>query len=440
VLVTFQPRRHNRSVDGRRPPPEESIREALQSLRGHLAEALGAAGVDPTRPRLAARSLGLDKTLMWRLSRILAETDLLRFVRHVPQRAAFAGLRRALARAGVPPATLERLAASQAGFEGLVRQHAGDRATFELLVGGFTRAEHRVQQLEQARRLAFRGNSGVWGVQARLQLSVGALLPNAADPKRVDVVRVFGFVDLQRLRSDVRWTLAHRRAFDGAGTSLRADSCEPLDADSGHALIRAFSTQPFPPLLVEERDGEQHHVLEVGPVGRTGQLTALFGYRVRALGSSFASATGRSCDVVTTLLTPVEHLQIDLLVHEDLEWALEPQVAILGGLDGGPGLAAPGHEAADAPVPGDIVDLGAGLSGCASAHMPGYRSLLEWMFGRLGEDPAEFRAFRIELDYPPIPARAVLSSELLPAEGVARNAHNGKRHVRRKVKQSCSPR
>lgn len=389
------------TVNGRRPAPEESIRVALQSLRGRLAEALDAAGVDPSRPRLAARSLGLDKTLMWRLSRILGDTDLLRLVRHVPRQAAFAGLSRALARAGVPRATVERLNASQAEFEGLVRQHAGDRATFELLVGGFTRAEHRGQQLEQARRLAFRGNSAVWGAQARLQVSVGVLLPSSADPTRVDVAHVFGFVDLRRLRSDVRWTLARSRTFD---------VCEPLDPDSGRdrgALLRAFSTQPFPPLLVEQRDGERCHVLEVGPVGRTGELTALFGYRYQALG---ADDSNRSCEVVTELRTPVEHLQIDLLIHEDLEWALDPQVAVLGGLDGGSALPGPEGEVADVPVPGDLTDLGSGLSGCESGRMPAYRTLLEWAFGRLGADPAAFRAFRFELAYPPIPARAVLAT------------------------------
>ena len=400
--MTFSPGQLDPTVNGRRSAPEESIRVALQSLRGRLAEALDAAGVDPSRPRLAARSLGLDKTLMWRLSRILGDTDLLRLVRHVPRQAAFAGLSRALARAGVPRATVERLNASQAEFEGLVRQHAGDRATFELLVGGFTRAEHRWQQLEQARRLAFRGNSAVWGAQARLQVSTCVLLPNAADPTRVDLAHVFGFVDLRRLRSDVRWTLARNRA---------ADACEPLDPGSGPdrgALLRAFSTQPFPPLLVELRDGEQRHVLEVGPVGRTGELTALFGFRFRALCSCDADDSNRSCEVVTELRTPVEHLQIDLLVHEDLEWALDPQVAVLGGLDGGPALPGPEGEGADAPVPGDLIDLGSGLSGCASARMPAYRPLLDWAFDRLGADPEAFRAFRFELAYPPIPARAVL--------------------------------
>ena len=62
------------------------------------------------------------------------------------------------------------------------------------------------------------------------------------------------------------------------------------------------------------------------------------------------------------------------------------------------------------PVPGDLADLGSGLSGCASARMPAYRPLLEWAIGRLGADPASFRAFRFELAYPPIPARAVLAT------------------------------
>jgi hypothetical protein len=86
-------------------------------------------------------------------------------------------------------------------------------------------------------------------------------------------------------------------------------------------------------------------------------------------------------------------------------------------------------------VPGAIVDLGSGLSGCATPRMPAYGSVLEWAFGRLDADPAAFRAFRFELSYPPIPARAVFSSELPPAEGTARHVHDGTRRVSRTVTQ-----
>ena len=64
------------------------------------------------------------------------------------------------------------------------------------------------------------------------------------------------------------------------------------------------------------------------------------------------------------------------------------------------------------------------LAMLAGRRLEWRRTPLDWpVLLALGADPAAFRAFRFELAYPPIPARAVLSSELLPADGNGRGAH-----------------
>jgi hypothetical protein len=163
-------------------------------------------------------------------------------------------------------------------------------------------------------------------------------------------------------------------------------------------------------------------VLPAGADGRPGEITALFGYWYRAVGSWYATETDQFCQVLTNLLTPAEQLQFDLLVHEDLEWALDPRIAILGTLDGRPARLAAPRDGFSPPFTETIVDLGRGLAGTATPHMPGYGALLEWVFGRVGADPAAFRAFRFEMAYPPIPAQAILYSELPPADADGRHA------------------
>lgn len=398
-------------------PFEEECRQALHGIRGALIESFAEAGVDASRPRHAARTLKLDKSLVWRVSKIVGQPDVFQEVGNLPHRAGVGILGRAFRDAGVSAETVQRLHAAHDAFEEIVERHAGDRATFELVVRGLGGRASQGASLEQDRKLAFRGNSGQWSAQARVQLCTAIMAPNADDPSMVDVVHLSGLVDLRRLRTDVRWTLSRRKTFDDASRDVRGTQGEPLDPRSSSdvfSLVRDFSSDPFPELIIEDLGNEVQCSLPEGRVGRTGELTAIFGYYYRALGSQHASETDRYSQMVTKLLTPAEHLHFDMLVHQDLGWAMNPRAALHGSLDGRGYHMGCGHEGFPLPFRETVVELGSGLAGTATPRMPWYGSLLEWAFQRAGWDPARFRAFRFELAYPPVPADVILYSELLP--------------------------
>jgi hypothetical protein len=395
----------------------DECRQTLQDIRLGLIEALAEARVDPAHPREAARQLGLDKSLMWRMSKIVSQPDVFQAVGNMPHRAGMGILCKAFRGAGVARETLERLEEAHTNLEALVSHHAGDRATFELVVRGLEGVDARGPALERDRKLAFRGNSALWSAQARAQLSTTVMAPNADDPSMVDVIHIFGLVDLRRFRSDVRWTLSRRQLFDDASQNVRAPSGEPLDPTSAtqeFALIREFSSEDMPELIVEHVENELRASLPGGQVGRAGEMTALFGQINRALGSAHASETDRYAQTLTKTLTPAEHLHVDILVHEDLPWAMNPRAAIYGNLDGGEFHMGCGREGFPLPFGETVVELGQGLAGTATHVLPWYRSLLEWAFQRAGLDPADFRGFRFEMAYPPVPAQVILYSELLP--------------------------
>ena len=405
-------------------PFEDECRQALQGLRQALIEAFGEVQVDPARPRQAARDLGVDKNLAWRVSKIVSQPDVFQVVGNIPHQAGVKILCKAFRDAGAQEETLGRVSTSHAAFEGLVERHAGDRATFELVVGGLARGDAQGAALEQARKLAFRGNAAVWSVQSRVQVSTAFMAPSPDDPEMVDVVHIFGQVDLRRYRTDVRWILSRTSVFDDKELSVRGVDGHALD--NGHSngnagvvppLIHEFSTQPFPTLDVEDLGHERRFVLPEGPVGRTGELTALFGLVHPALGPRHAQGGDRFCQMISVCLTPAEHLHFDLFVHDELGWESTPRAAVVGRLDGeGYNLGSERH-ANELPFTEQVLDLGHGIAGAATPRMPWYASLVEHVFERLGWDPQAFRASRFEMAYPPMPAQVILYTDLPEAPG-----------------------
>lgn len=398
---------------------EDECRATLQDIRLGLIEALDEAGVDPSRPREAARQLGLDKSLMWRVSKIVSQPDVFQVVGNMPHKAGMGILGKALASAGVASERILRLENAQAAFETLVGHHAGDRATFELVVRGLQGANARGPSLEQDRKLAFRGSSALWSAQARVQLSSTFLAPNTDDPSMVDVVHMFGLVDLRRFRTDVPWTLSRRQAFDDAAKNMRIPPLTPISPDSPETdfgLIREFSSEDLPEFVVEDLGTELLCSLPVGRMGRTGEVTALFGQVHTALGSIYATESDQYSQMVCKTLTPAEHLHFDMLVHEDLPSAMNPKVAVNGGLDGREFHMGCGRDGFPLPFSESVVELGQGLAGTATPVMPWYSSLLEWTCQKQGLDPSKFRGFRFEMAYPPVPAHVILYSDLLPAD------------------------
>jgi hypothetical protein len=397
---------------------EEDCRQVVLRLRGALTEALASLQLDPARPQEMARSLGLHRNLSWKVSKIVAGSEPFGMVAHVPGRGGMQIIVRALGRGGVAEEHLERIRTAMDAFERLVTVHAGDRSTLELVAGSLASGAPQRETMLQARRLAFRGNSAIWGVQARVNLAIHILAPAAADPRRVDLVQVNGLIDFRGLRPDVVWPLFRRAAWS-EGRPAHAIDGEPLvpsRSASGVPLLDAFCSSDLPQLEVVRGAHETTYWLPAREVGRTGELSCIYGSVVRSIGSQYAVGDDRRCDLETNLVTPVELLHTDLLVHESMAWAQSPRADVYSLLERQASMDGNGRTRLRLPTDADLVELGLGLGTMATPHVPRYRELLAQAFAGVGWDPSAFRGFRHVLPYPPVPARAALSMDLLPEE------------------------
>jgi len=406
----------------------EHLQSSLQAFRASLIELLAAVDADPGRPQDLARQFGLNKNLTWKISKIVSSPDLYGAVPHIPGASGLKIFLAAMEKAGAPTDLTAETRRAAAEFERVVQVHTGDRSTLEIMVSGMLPGPVQSEQNEASRKQAYQGNSGVWGVRAKALLALRIMGPNADDPSMVDLAQVSGLFGFRRLRTDARWLLFRRESWSDDEPHPPRDVEESMDPDfpisegvsmdpnfpisEGVPLMGDFCSQPIPTIDVIDDLSEIQYELPPGPVGNTAAMTCIQGNVSRKIGPTFAAAEGEHGEIGTTIITPVENLLFDLLVHRDFEWAMDPELLLYSRLDGGGMQAASRRERNSLPVFETVHDTGWGIAGLASSLIPRYSALVRYSFEQLGWNADEFRAFRFTMSYPPIPAVALMRSEL----------------------------
>ncbi|MGD8454453.1 MAG: hypothetical protein PVJ57_21780 [Phycisphaerae bacterium] len=379
---------------------------------------MASAQQDAGRPQELARTLGLDKNLTWKISKVVQEPNAFAAISHFPGPASVRAFLKAFERAGASSASIQAVRQATADFEHVVRVHSNDRVTLEMMLNNLA-ADSGRSRMEVHRRSLFRGVSAMWGVQARMQISVHAVVPSE-DPDWVDVAWLSGLVDLRRLSRDTPWVITSVGKFADDGTALPVGAVEPLDpafaAPSVAPLLWDFCSQPLPEVRIDRAgDGITRYVLVEGPIGNVAASTCIIGLLIRAAVRRTRADNYVYGEHGARLYTPTELLVHDLFVHRDLEHALQPQSNVYSQMPGGVVYPACGIDRGLLPAGESLSSLGAPPD-VVMTEFPLYRQMIECVFSRQGWDLRQFHGFRLKLRYPPIPALAILRYPL-PAVG-----------------------
>lgn len=398
------------------PSFDAQLEASLQALRAAVIELLVAVGADPNRPQDMARQFGLNKNLTWKVSKMVGGSDLYSAVPHIPGSAGIEIFLRALSGAGAPTALVEEARRAAREFERVVKVHTGDRSTLEIMINRKLPVSIQSEQAELNRKRAYQGNSGLWGMRARTQLSLSVLAPSADDPEKADLAQVGGLDRFRRLRPDARCLLFRRERWDDDNPHPPRDVMESIDPnfpiESGVPLIGDFCSKPIPEIELISGEGEDQYELPPGPVGNTAAFTCIHGQISRRIGDVHADAEGEYAEIGCNLISPAEHLVLDFLVHRDFEWAMEPELLVYGRLDGGPMRADARRQRNLLSLTDPVHSLGWGITALSTPLLPRYPKLLRYVFDQVGWDPDDFRALRFLLNYPPIPTVVLLRSRL----------------------------
>jgi hypothetical protein len=289
----------------------------------------------------------------------------------------------------------------------MIEVHTGDRNTLELALdsGGSGRP------MEMSRKLAFRGNSGIWGIQAGVRVTAYFMAPNRDNPAMLDLGLLAGLTRVRRLRPVARWPVFQVREYndDGSATGRRRrESLELHQGVSGQPwLVRSLCSGALPEVHLTQRGDTTIYELGEGPIGLTGECSCFFGFTDTALVPRYRDPSNSVGEFVSSVSIPVEALQFDLFIHRDLTEVMNPITEMIGSISG----SVEGAGALRLPLPEKIRDMGFGAM-VDTPQVERYAEGVGAVFNRLARDAREFRCLRLHMDYPPMSSRAIIRYDL----------------------------
>jgi hypothetical protein len=392
----------------------EDAKGVLQEVRTSISSLVEAVGADIGQPQEMARRFALEKTLVWRICRVVGSQDTWTAASHIPGRAGLKTFVEALERAGAPAERAESVRTALNRFEEMIARHSGDRDTFEIMLGGVSDQVGR-KQSEAFRRMAYLGNSAVWGVQARVNVSVMVMAPSPTRPDDVAYGIIGGLVDFRRLRQDVPWAVACRASLSEPGRAHESPFLQPMDPALGPSdipMVREFCSRPLPQMrAVAGPNQSTRYEFTEGPVGHTASATCLLGWCSPSAGSRYRTPKNQYGECSLVVNTPVETLYHDVYVHRDLNFKVPPRLLIYRRMPGGPDYLADGEDAGQLPITEDIIDLGSPPDTMAPGLLR-HGQTVAYAAERLGYPVREFHGFRFRLGYPTVPSLVLFRFEL----------------------------
>lgn len=389
-------------------------RDALQELRRAIIELYAAIDADAEAPQDVARRFGLNRNLTWKLSRVITADDPFAALNHLPGNQGITLALQAIEKAGAPKSAITQVERALEEFQRVVEAHADDRAHLELTLEA-SGLLAREAGFETGRELAYRGNSAIWGVQAKTRLAFVVLGPNAHDEDLTDVAQVGGIIGTRRLRPQTEWRLFHIQQHDDSGAALdqlfRPEPLEPNDSDGIPGLLKGFSSPTAPHINIHRHSSGVQFMLPPGPVGKSGIFDAFIGFAVRKL-PRYRNPENPSGSVAALISLPCERVIADLLIHRKLI----PSSGISARLFGFPhgGLDTPDAQTVrnELPMTERIVQLAGSPPAVATSHVPRYGQLVNHVMRQMAWNPSEFVGYRIMLNYPPMSSKLVLKWDL----------------------------
>ncbi len=402
------------------PTFDQALDSVCQRLRGALTELLSEAGGSVESPTVLAKQLKLNKTLAWRASKIVTATNARAVLEFLPAGGSLEILLEACANAGSSASVVAGARDAIAALNKVVRTHAGDRDTFDLMLASMgAESGGGVAALMEGRKLAYMGNSATWGIQAQTRFAAYFIAPSEGEAGKrgqLDIATLGGLIGARRLRADTSVPLFLPFTYNDDGSSRRGVFGETVDVPGAGPLdlplIRQFCSDGAESLAVYPlTDTSLRYDLLPGPIGNTALMTWVFGYWDRQSVNMYRDDSNQTAMVSTRNFVPAETTLCDLFVHKDVAMGSLPEGVLVGQLGGM--LPLPGLADRDRlPMPEVVESLGRFPPSVATPAIPRYTEMVRTVYERCSWNASDFTGFRLSLKYAPLPASVMMRYRL----------------------------
>ena len=394
----------------------EDCRNALEAVRSALIHLYEAVGADADVPQEVSRRFNINRNLTWKLSRVIGASDPFSTLNHLPGQPGMELAIAAFERAGAPLTTTEDVREALLTLQKVVKDHAGDREHLQLTLESMGLFESDAAAAN-GRELAFRGNSMVWGVQAKTRVATAMLAPSTQGPGKVDYAMISGLVGFRRLRPTAQWRLYRAQMHDDKGHPLpltgRLETIDPDPPTDLPFLLRDFCSPNMPEIISFDGPEGREFCLPGGQVGNRATFDCYFGYIFRGL-PAVQSPDNQFGSTAATITLPVESIVFDLLTHQDVPMPTRPEVTLHGFPHGGPEDPSAQHARNLLPLNAKLIDLTGSPPAVATPSVPKLARIVEHVCARMGWNPAQFRGVRLQMRHPPMSSKVVMRWPLAP--------------------------
>jgi hypothetical protein len=397
-----------------------SIRDVMASfqvLRSSVLELFGSLGVDPTKTRELARDLGLNRGLAWKLSRVARSIDGTDVAHDVPGKQSMEKFIGVCEQKGVHKSLISKAREATKAFEQSVASCSGGRKTLAMLLAN-SGNNVASQDRERARRMLFDGACSVWGVQAQTRFVSVFLCPSRTEPGMLDAAHVTGYIGFRQFSSR-SWPMSYEAVHDKEGKILpvQKDPLDPTGYEEGDLqLMREFCEPSDPNIEVRMQGDYKVFNLAAGAVGNRGLTTCVFGSILRSIYGQNQSSDHESAGFMVMLQTPVEKVVFDYFVHDSIKHSGRFVTHLLDRLTFPHDNTVENFDDQSMSIAERGYGLPRGIDGAATAHLPWYPRLMEFVSTKTGYGIDEFHGSRFEMTYPPISTTLSRRISLQPRE------------------------
>jgi hypothetical protein len=373
-------------------------------------------GVDWANQSDLSAELRISKNLAWKLSRVMVERDPMVALPLIPGPDAFEILIKKAAAQGSKLGSVETLRRAVQGLEDFAAQHAGDRASLELLAAGCASDQESSIAINH-RKAAFTGNGFIWGVQASTTYKMCFLRESLIHPGLLDMCGLVITYALRKTRPVGSWLVARSRQYWDDAKGPPADgprqpqALDPSVAGGQPHLVRQFCSATLPSVrIVQCPDGSTETWIEDWAVGDASALTIVTGSVLHGITSIHRTPQEPTTGIIGRLSTPAELYVMDMYVQRSVFAGATPTMRVVSDLGTPETTGNEDHRVL--PIPCRVSFMGRGTKCAAYKPLPRCVEIADAALGWLGWSDHEFDLYRSEIRYPPIAASAVMDIAL----------------------------
>lgn len=356
----------------------------------------------PEEVRKAAdmeRVFGIDHRLGWQVYRIVKARNPLAVGPNVPARVSVERLLKSAGRRGVSPSITERVAEAFSRFEGLIREHAGNRQVFDALIAAALPEEQEKLNLV-SREALHNAAKSIRGVAMQTSHITHILYPTKDSPDRLDGLHLVGNFGLHRIR---RGATIETSALcrDPSGANLLTVHGEPV-TDSTDVLLHEFCSNPQPKIRVCKGEQKVRFVMEGEDVGTQAAINSVFADYIQSYRSRYAQPNRQFAGVAHATDAPANWQVIDVLVCEGAAPSPQPAVEVYDMVPHGQlaRIPDPDRELDRVAFSPGVRSMGRGLEAFRCLHVPRYEEMLEFVCAKRKWNPDLLHGYRVEIEFP----------------------------------------